>query len=329
MILFKTHTDINSVIEAASSAIIDTQQASLVGFQVNAVVNSTAQTAATGVQAVGTLGGVTYTANVIPTGLDSLGNGYTVTYTTGATAGAEVVTVVGTDISVQIQSGVSTITQVRTAVNANVSAAALVTATGTSATVVTAVAKTAISAMATPTPGVDSKFVVATDLITISAHGFYTGLVVQATKSGAAFPTGILASTNYYVFVVDANTIALFDTLAHALAAANNGAVASAAGVINITADGTINTTITFTPVSVSGASYKLQKSADYDPRTGAGNWIDAVSGESNTVVTNNITVSANTVATMINNCWSYVRILFAISAGTMAIKVISNTKTR
>jgi hypothetical protein len=80
-------------------------------------------------------GGVTITAVA---NLGAAGNGITLTYTTGGTAGAEVVTVVDTDISVQIQSTVSTITQVRTAINASPAAAALVTATGTSGTAVSA-----------------------------------------------------------------------------------------------------------------------------------------------------------------------------------------------
>lgn len=49
-----------------------------------------------------------------------------VTYTGGGTAGAELVTVNGTAITVQIQSGVSTATQIRTAVIASVAATALV-----------------------------------------------------------------------------------------------------------------------------------------------------------------------------------------------------------
>lgn len=49
----------------------------------------------------------------------TLHNGATVTYTTGATAGAEVVSVSGTDISVQIENGVSTATQIAAAVNAS------------------------------------------------------------------------------------------------------------------------------------------------------------------------------------------------------------------
>lgn len=78
--------------------------------------------------------GVTLTA----VALGSAGNSVTYAITAGATAGAEVVTVSGNDISIQIESGVSTVTQVRTALNASGAAAALITATGTSGATVTA-----------------------------------------------------------------------------------------------------------------------------------------------------------------------------------------------
>lgn len=68
---------------------------------------------------------------------DNTGNLISVAFTSGGTAGAEVVTVVGNAISVQIQSGVSTITQVRTAMQAAAACTALVTTTGTSASTVT------------------------------------------------------------------------------------------------------------------------------------------------------------------------------------------------
>lgn len=88
-----------------------------------------------------TKGGVTYTA----VATSAAGNAITVAYTAGATAGSEVVTVVGNAISVQIENGVSTITQVRAAVNAAAPAAALVTATGTSATVVATATASALT----------------------------------------------------------------------------------------------------------------------------------------------------------------------------------------
>ena len=65
---------------------------------------------------------LTYTADNV----GSNGNLITITYTGGGTAGAEVVTVVGNAISVQIESGVSTALQIKTAVDASLAAAALV-----------------------------------------------------------------------------------------------------------------------------------------------------------------------------------------------------------
>ena len=62
------------------------------------------------------------------------GNDISITYTSGGTAGAEVVTVTGSAISVQIQSGVSTGTQVKTKIDASGAAAALVTVSGASGT---------------------------------------------------------------------------------------------------------------------------------------------------------------------------------------------------
>lgn len=55
------------------------------------------------------------------------GNSTTIAYTTGAIAGSEVVTVIGTAISVQIASGVTTAAQIAAAIAASAPAAALVT----------------------------------------------------------------------------------------------------------------------------------------------------------------------------------------------------------
>jgi hypothetical protein len=98
-----------------------------------------------------TIQNVTYTAKTI----GSNGELITVAYTTGGTAGAEVVTVVGRAISVKIEHNVSTGTNVRTAVNASVAAAALVAASGTSAVAQTApVTATPLVAIATLNSGV-------------------------------------------------------------------------------------------------------------------------------------------------------------------------------
>lgn len=104
-------------------------------------VATLAFTVPTSTAATLTKGGVTYTA----VATDNTGNLITVAYTAGGTAGSEVVTVVGNAISVQIESGVSTITQVRTAVNLAAAASALVVATGTSGTAVTTATASALT----------------------------------------------------------------------------------------------------------------------------------------------------------------------------------------
>lgn len=65
---------------------------------------------------------LTLTADVAGLG----GNAISLTYTSGAVAGAEVVTVSGNDITVQISAGVSTASQIKTALDAHAGASALV-----------------------------------------------------------------------------------------------------------------------------------------------------------------------------------------------------------
>lgn len=74
----------------------------------------------------------------------------------------------------------------------------------------------------------------ATDIITSTAHGFYTGMVVQVSTTGA-LPTGISGSTDYWVIRVDANTLKLASSLANA----------QAGTAVNFTAAGSGNHTLT------------------------------------------------------------------------------------
>lgn len=74
------------------------------------------------VKATRTAQGMTYTADAF----GSAGNSITVTLVAGGTAGAEVVTVSSKAISVVIQSGVTTQTQLKTALDASAAAAALI-----------------------------------------------------------------------------------------------------------------------------------------------------------------------------------------------------------
>lgn len=109
------------------------------------------------VKAVKVTQGLTLTAAAF----GSAGNSITIAFTAGGTAGAEVVTVTGNAISVQIETGVSTVTQVRTAMQAAAACTALVTTTGTSgSTVATASALPLLTGadgvVSTSIPGVAS-----------------------------------------------------------------------------------------------------------------------------------------------------------------------------
>jgi len=79
-------------------------------------------------------------------------NGKTITYTTGATAGAEVVTVTSGNVNVQIENGVSTATQIETALNlvAGFTSVYNVTVSGTGSNVQKTVNSAIFSGEATP-----------------------------------------------------------------------------------------------------------------------------------------------------------------------------------
>ena len=174
-----------------------------------------------------------------------------------------------------------------------------------------------------------------TGVITSTAHGFFTGLKVQLTTAGT-LPTGFSLATNYYIVVDTVDTFQLFDTLTHALAATlDSSGYSTATGVVIPTAVG--SGTATVTPVSISGVSYKLQKSNDFVDGVGvsvnhggtalnAGNWVDVVSGETLSAATQTITTTGSNMVSINNSSYQALRILFAISAGSVAIKVIGNS---
>lgn len=98
------------------------------------LMGTASQTGSVGAFATLVSNGITYTADR----MGSAGNSITIALIAGGTAGSEVVSVVGKAISVQIESGVSTRTQVKTALDGNAAASALisvsVTSGGTAAT---------------------------------------------------------------------------------------------------------------------------------------------------------------------------------------------------
>lgn len=369
----------SEVITVTGSAIVAKIQSGTSTFtQVRTALNASAPAAAlatfSGTSAstmtrTGTLATLVVQTNLTLTAVDDVngvqtnGNNITLTLVAGGVAGSEVVTVVGNAISVSIAAGSSTITQVRTAMQAAPACTALVTTTGTSATAMNALAVTnltgGITGVTATTGGADSSFyagiAAANGLITVASTSvLWTGVLVQTPATSGSLPTGIAASTNYFAYVTSATTFQLFDTLAHALLAqalyGNGPAPASATGLQIITVDGTAGGSTLVTPTALSGCSYKLQGSNDYVPgvsvvgsgatnsgglsNTGAvtalnaGNWFDLVSGESaSALVTNTVTTASTTSRVSVTACaYAYVRILFATSAGSAQIQVVGHS---
>ena len=103
---------------------------------------------------------------------------------------------------------------------------------------------------------------IVTDEITIVGHGLPVGLKGQVSNPGT-LPTGISAVTDYFVIVIDEDTIQLATTLANAIAVP-----AVPRDITNIGAG-----TNTFTPVAIAGGTWTLQQSND------AVNYSDVASG--------------------------------------------------
>jgi hypothetical protein len=152
---------------------------------------------------------------------------------------------------------------------------------------------------ANTTQGIDSAVNVTDDTLTLSAHGYTTGLKGQVSISGGGtLPTGLSASTDYFVIVVDANTVKLATSLANALAGT----------AIDIEDQGTADKTVTFTPTALAGGVVHLECSVDKV------NWFDVAS------MTANMTASSSTLWHITNAGYMYVRLNAVVTAGQVTV---------
>jgi hypothetical protein len=140
-----------------------------------------------------------------------------------------------------------------------------------------------------------------TDVATITAHGYTTGLKGQVANGGA-LPTGLLASTDYFIIVVDANTVAFASSLA----------LSQAGTKIDLTAQG--SGTNTFTAIALATASAILQKSND--------NIIWANEGSSTS-----ITAAAFIWFEKINPAGNFMRVQFTMASGQLSSSNVYNVK--
>lgn len=137
---------------------------------------------------------------------------------------------------------------------------------------------------------------VGTNVITLTAHGYATGMACQLSTTGG-LPTGLSTSTTYYVIVVDANTVSLATTYAHA--------TATSPTVITFTATGDSGTG-TLTPTALAACTVGVQWSID-----------NLVWNSYSTTA-----VSASTTFSLEKDrpAWRYVRINFTMTAGSLTV---------
>jgi len=132
------------------------------------------------------------------------------------------------------------------------------------------------------------------DTITITSHGYLTGLKGQVSTDGE-LPAGLSGGTDYFVIKVDANTIKLATSLVNA----------QAGTAVNITTQGTGDHT--FTPTALAGGTATLQKSID------GTNWFTEVSAQ-------NITTTTVLYFEKVDPTALYYRIAYVLTAGELTL---------
>lgn len=133
-----------------------------------------------------------------------------------------------------------------------------------------------------------------TDSITVTAHGYATGLKVALTTAGT-LPAG-LSATNYWMIRVNANTLQFATSMANALAGT----------AVDITdAGGAANNTLT--PAAIGAVVFTIQVSND------GSNWFT-------TALTKTYAGAANYVFYLTDVYSKFVRLNTTIAAGQIAL---------
>lgn len=221
------------------------------------------------------------------------GDAITIAYTGGATAGAEVVSVAGNAISIQIENGVSTATQIKTAFDLVAAATALasVAVSGVGANAQNTAAATPLAG------GVDPEVDTATEYLSIPSHGLTTGLKGQLTTTGT-LPAGLALATDYFVIVVDDDNIQLASSLNNALAGT----------AINITSQGASGSVNTFTATAIAGGTYKVQVSIDGDT------YVDLAAAT-------NITADVKVFLDEVDPLYNWIKLVYTLTAGRVSVE--------
>ncbi len=141
----------------------------------------------------------------------------------------------------------------------------------------------------------------AANAVTIPAHGYFTGLKGQLTTTGT-LPAGVTTTTDYFIIVVDVDTVSFAATLVLALAGT----------AINLTDEGA--GVHTFTATALAAAAVKLQKSNSSidDVRNAVAVWDDVA-------VATAITVDVDLWFEVDRPKYRWARLHYTLTAGSMS----------
>lgn len=153
------------------------------------------------------------------------------------------------------------------------------------------------------TPGAknftDTDVNITANTVTVTAHGYSTGFKVQLTTTGT-LPAPLTILTDYFLIVVNANTLKFATTLANALAGT----------AIDITTQGSAAAIDTITGVTLASASVTFRKSND------GVNFIDVQTATS-------ITVDGSVMIEQPNTAYRYFKVVKALTSGQVATKAL------
>ncbi len=153
------------------------------------------------------------------------------------------------------------------------------------------------------TAGVATEVSPSADTFTIPSHGFYEGVKIRLTTTGT-LPTGVTTGVDYFVIVVDTDTI----QLAASLAAAQAGTE------IDITDYGVTASVNTVTATALAGATVKVEKSNSTQAAVDAGTgvWEDVASATA-------ITADAEVWFEKDKPPYKWIRLSYTLTAGMMS----------
>lgn len=226
------------------------------------------------------------------------GNDITIQYIGDGVSGSETVNVTGTNIVVHMDPTAvtgSTADDILAAIEASGPADALVAVavTGTGSNVQAVAAATPLAG------GSDGEVNLADSEFTIPSHGFTTGFKVRLTTTGT-LPAPLLTATDYFVIVIDANTVQLAASLADALAGTK----------IELDDEGADDSVNTVTGVALAGASVTFQKSND------GTNWVNIQAATS-------ITVDGSVLLVQPDVSYRYFKVVKALTSGQVDLKAL------